>query len=85
MRDYVLNEARSRSGTFAFPWLNRVVKNWLARRTLRKLAQFDDYMLSDIGLTRDDLRHGLSLPHDADLMGELDRVRSQRARGVRRK
>ncbi|MFT3989354.1 DUF1127 domain-containing protein [Aestuariivirga sp.] len=85
MRDYVFNEARIRSSTFAFPWLNRVVKNWIARRYLRKLEQFDDYMLNDIGLTRDDLYYGQSLPFDVDPIGELERTRNQRARGIRRK
>ena len=30
------------------------------RRELRRLAQCDDRVLADIGLTRDDLRHALS-------------------------
>ena len=85
MRDYMLNEANFRDRTFSFPRLRRALRNWLSRRYLRKLEQFDDYLLSDIGLTRDDLRHGQSLPHDMDPFAEIMRVREARkpARGVR--
>jgi len=80
MRDYILNEAAFRDRAFAFPRLQRFVRNWFARRYLRKLEQFDDYMLSDIGLTRADLRHGQSLPHDVDPIAELSRHRAVRGR-----
>ena len=77
MRDYILNEAASRDSTFAFPLLQRMVRNWFSRRYLRKLEEFDDYILSDIGLTRADLRHGQSLPHDVDPIAELMRFRDR--------
>ncbi len=71
MRDYILNEAAFRDRAFVFPVLQRIISNWLSRRYLRKLEQFDDYMLSDIGLTRADLHHGQSLPYDVDPIAEL--------------
>ena len=85
MRDYIINEANFREKTFSFPRLRRVIRNWLSRRYLRKLEQFDDYILADIGLTRDDLRYGQSLPHDIDPIAELSRVREERkpTRGIR--
>ena len=79
MRDYIRHEAIFRDGAFAFPMLQRILRNWFTRRYLRKLEQFDDYILSDIGLTRDDLRHGQSLPHDVDPIAELMRFRDRRA------
>ncbi len=77
MRDYIRNEATFRDGAFAFPLLQRMFRNWLSRRYLRKLEEFDDYILSDIGLTRADLRHGQSLPHDMDPIAELMQFRDR--------
>lgn len=86
MRDYILNEATFRDQAFAFPWLRRVVRNWFSRRFLRNLEQFDDYILSDIGLTRGDLRYGQSLPYDVDPIAELMQFRERRvSKGVRHK
>jgi len=80
MRDYILNEAAFRDRTFAFPRLQRFVRNWFSRRYLRKLEQFDDYMLSDIGLTRADLHYGQTLPYDVDPIAELSRQCAVRGR-----
>ena len=61
-----------------------VLRSWLAKRQLRKLTGLDGYLLNDIGLTRDDLRHGLKLPCDVDPIGEMTAIREQRmARGAR--
>jgi uncharacterized protein YjiS (DUF1127 family) len=75
MRDYIQMQAEMRDRAFAFPKLRRLVRNWLARRQLRGLMALDDYLLNDIGLTRDDLRFGLKLPRDVDPIDELIRVR----------
>jgi uncharacterized protein YjiS (DUF1127 family) len=84
MRDYVLTQSIARDSAFAFPKLRRMLRSWLMRRDLRTLEHFDDYMLSDIGLTRGDLRHLRSLPLDVDLSHEMDRLRESRSRrGVR--
>lgn len=58
--------------------LRRVVRSWIAKRKLRRLETLDDFMLRDIGLTRDDLRYGQSLPSQVDPIEELVRVREQR-------
>ena len=84
MRDYILHLAHHRDSTFAFPKLRRLLRSWQAKRQLRNLQTLDDYILNDIGLTRDDLRFGLLLPYDVDPIDELLRVREQRSRrGVR--
>lgn len=86
MRDYIKMQAEFRDRAFAFPKLRRMVQNWLARRQLRGLMSLDDYLLNDIGLTRDDLRFGLKLPHDVDPIAELVRVRNvDLVRGQRRR
>lgn len=58
--------------------LRQVVRSWQAKRKLRRLETLDDYMLGDIGLTRDDLYYGQSLPSQVDPIAELVRVREQR-------
>jgi uncharacterized protein YjiS (DUF1127 family) len=84
MRDYILHEAKARDSTFVFPKLRRLVRSWLAKRSLRRLDHLDDYMLNDIGLTRDDIHHALKLPYDLDPIDEMSRIREQRMRkGVR--
>ncbi len=84
MRDYILTQALSRDSTYPFPRLRRMLRNWFNKRDLRMIEGFDDYMLSDIGLTRSDLRHLRGLPLDVDLQHEMDRLRESRSRrGVR--
>lgn len=75
MREYVLHQAQSRQAYGRLTPLVRVVKNWLNRRALRKLESFDDYMLRDIGLTRDDLRAMRRQPLTLDVHWEADRLR----------
>ncbi len=79
MRDYVRSEASARDSVFAFPILRRLLRNWFARRYLRKLEEFDDDMLQDIGLTRGDLAHGQSQPWDVDPFAEIIRSRERRS------
>ncbi|MBC7280202.1 DUF1127 domain-containing protein [Hoeflea sp.] len=43
------------------------------RRVIGNLEQLSDHQLSDIGLTRDDLRFGRSVPFNADPTTELAR------------
>jgi uncharacterized protein YjiS (DUF1127 family) len=84
MRDYIFHQALSRDSTFAFPNLRRLVRSWVAKRSLRRLEQLDDYMLNDIGMTRSDIRSALRLPYDVDPIDEVARIREQRFRkGIR--
>jgi uncharacterized protein YjiS (DUF1127 family) len=63
---------------FGLALIRRVIRNWQARRKLRCLQAFDDYMLADIGLTRDDLYFGLRLSSGTDVIAEMNRIRDQR-------
>ena len=84
MRDYIFHQALSRDSAFVFPKLRRLVRSWLAKRSLKHLDHLDDYMLNDIGLSRADLRYALKLPYDIDPIDEMARLREQRIRkGVR--
>ena len=85
MRDFIFHQAQVRDSAFVFPKLRRLIRSWLARRNLKRLEQLDDYLLNDIGLTRDDIRYALSRPYDVDCIDEMARVREQRMRrGVRK-
>jgi uncharacterized protein YjiS (DUF1127 family) len=59
-------------------------RSWNARRHLKTLSEFDDHMLADIGITREDVRWALDLPFAYDPGIELQRrALRNRARGWR--
>jgi uncharacterized protein YjiS (DUF1127 family) len=62
MRDYVLNQAISQDEFGLVPLLRRVRRNWKAKRRIVALTSFDDYMLRDIGVTRDEVQWAAGLP-----------------------
>ena len=58
------------------------VRNWKKRRQLKTLSEFDDHLLADIGVTREDVRWALDLPFSYDPGVELQRrALRNRARG----
>lgn len=81
MREFILHQAESNEGTFAFAVVRRVVTNWWKRRTLRKLQDLDDHLLFDIGLSREELEAAVRLPLTVDPLWEFSRRRM--TRGVR--
>jgi uncharacterized protein YjiS (DUF1127 family) len=62
MRDYVLNQAISQGEYGIVSFLRRVKRNWKAKRRIAALGSFDDYMLRDIGVTRDEIQWAVGLP-----------------------
>ena len=62
MRDYVLNQAISQGEFGLVSFLRRVARNWKAKRRIAALGNFDDYMLKDIGITRDEVQWAVGLP-----------------------
>ena len=61
MRDYALtlaNGFEQASGNL----VSRLWTNWKARREISHLSQFDDYMLRDIGVSREDVNWAADLP-----------------------
>ena len=62
MRDYVLNRALSTGEYGVVSHVRRMLRNWQARRRIQALGSFDDYMLKDIGVTRDELHWAAGLP-----------------------
>jgi len=51
----------------------RAYRSWKNRRQVAELGDFDDHMLADIGLTRNDVREALDLPFSVDPGRELQR------------
>ena len=72
MRDYVLNRAifDDRIGNRSL--FSRLFHNWKARREVNQLAGFDDYMLSDIGISRADVEWASHLPLTTDATEALE-------------
>jgi uncharacterized protein YjiS (DUF1127 family) len=81
-RRFAMREAASfiasRSGSAEAGVLQAIVtvaqnalKSWSNRRQIANLAEFDDHMLADIGLSRADVRETLDLPFSHDLGREL--------------
>lgn len=52
MRNFALHQAQQTGELPSVGILTRLWNNWKARRTTIRLADFDDHMLRDIGLTR---------------------------------
>ena len=63
----------------------RFVRTWSNRRKVVSLADFDDHMLADIGISRHDVEQALSLPFSQDPAEELQRIAlKNRAQGWNR-
>jgi uncharacterized protein YjiS (DUF1127 family) len=62
MRDYVMNRATSLEEGNGFSLISRVWRNWQARKRIVSLNSYDDYMLKDIGVTRDEIQWAAGLP-----------------------
>lgn len=62
MRDYALHRATSFEEGYGFSIVSRLWRNWQARKSMVSLAACDDYMLRDIGLTRDEVQWATRLP-----------------------
>ena len=62
MRDYALHNAAAFDEAEGMSVISRLVRNWRARRSVSRLEAYDDYMLSDIGVTRDDVIWAAGLP-----------------------
>ena len=80
MRDYALNHARSFEAAGAFSIFGRLLRNWTARRAVTRLDRLDDYLLRDIGVTRDEIRWAAGLPLSVNAALALDERATLRRR-----
>jgi uncharacterized protein YjiS (DUF1127 family) len=83
MRDYALSRARAAEATGALSLLWRLLSNWRARRAVARLDTLDDFLLRDIGVTRDELRWASGLPLSVNAALALEERALRRRRGTR--
>ena len=62
MRDYALNRAQSLAAFGADNPFARLWRHWQARRRVAQLKNFDDHLLRDIGVTREEIEWAAHLP-----------------------
>jgi uncharacterized protein YjiS (DUF1127 family) len=62
MREYVLSRAIAQAEAPVVTFLKNIRRNWAARRRVANLADFDDHMLRDIGVTRSEIEWAAGLP-----------------------
>jgi uncharacterized protein YjiS (DUF1127 family) len=62
MRNYALNRAHSLEEGNGFSTVSRLWRNWQARKRVVGLTVYDDYMLCDIGITREEVQWAAGLP-----------------------
>jgi uncharacterized protein YjiS (DUF1127 family) len=62
MRDYALSRAVSLDEVKGTSFLRRIFRNWRVRRAISRLDTYDDFLLRDIGVTRQDVRWAGGLP-----------------------
>ena len=82
MRDYVLSRAIA-AGEMGGWSVARFLRRWQTRRTIRKLEEFDDHLLADVGVTRCDLRWASGLPLTVNAAIALEERAWQKRRSVR--
>ncbi|MDX1755712.1 MAG: hypothetical protein R3175_06615 [Marinobacter sp.] len=59
------------------------VRHWRNRRLLRRLLEYEDFLLEDIGHRRSDLLRASRLPLRVDAVAKLIEWREQRSKGGR--
>jgi len=85
MRDYVLNRAISLEEGNGFSLVRRVWRNWQARKRVTDLSTYDDYMLNDIGVTRDEIQWAAGLPLTVNAALALEDRALRRRRRVQKR
>jgi uncharacterized protein YjiS (DUF1127 family) len=62
MRDYALSRAIFHDEARGPSIFHRLYRNWQARRRIERLAGYDDYLLRDIGVSREEIAWAQGLP-----------------------
>ncbi len=81
MRDYALSRAQSAEAAGSASILWRMIGNWRARRAVARLDELDDFLLRDIGLSREDLHWAAGLPLTVNAALALEERARKRERG----
>jgi uncharacterized protein YjiS (DUF1127 family) len=62
MRDFAIHQAEFSGSLPQSGYLGRIWRNWTARRAVASLDRLDDFLLQDIGVTRDEVRRAAHSP-----------------------
>lgn len=85
MRDYALNRAYSAGEAGRTSLFTRLYRNWKAKRAITYMTHFDDYLLRDIGLAREDVIWAAGLPLTTNAALALEERSLSRRRPLSRK
>jgi uncharacterized protein YjiS (DUF1127 family) len=83
MREYVLTRAIAESEAPVIGFFKKLSRNWRARKRVASLAQFDDHLLRDIGITRSEIEWAAGLPLTVNAALALEERSFRRRRGER--
>lgn len=82
MNDYALHQAQLSGNLAGVGPLEKLIRNWLARRAVSRLQDLDDHLLRDIGASRQDIAWALRQPLSQNAALLLDE-RQRKARGTK--
>ncbi len=80
MNDYAHHQAQVSGSLEGEGIISRLIHNFQARRTVKQLSQMDDYMLQDLGVTREDIYWAYSRPFYVNAANALEERSSSRRR-----
>ena len=85
MRDYALSRAETAGMTAGTPRLVLLWRNWKTHQALARMTHFDDYLLRDIGVAREDVIWAAGLPLTVNAAFALEERSSARRRPLSRR
>jgi uncharacterized protein YjiS (DUF1127 family) len=80
MNDYAHHLAQVSGSLEGEGIISRLIHNFQARRTIKQLSQMDDYMLRDLGVTREEINWAYSQPFYVNAANALEDRSSARRR-----
>jgi uncharacterized protein YjiS (DUF1127 family) len=83
MREYVLTRAIAAGESPVTGFFKNLARNWRARSRVARLAEFDDHMLRDIGVTRGEIEWAAGLPLSVNAAAALEEHAFRRRRQER--
>ncbi len=83
MRDYMMSHAASYETAGPASILGQFFRNLVTRRSVSRLDRLDDYLLRDIGYTREEVQWASGLPLTVNAAAALEERANQRRRSGR--